>query len=98
MLTIEKNRELKLENLLYLRKRMTAQEMNKEMTHIGQQIMDIEIMIPLDKKVALPAPYGFKEVFHLVHAIYARHMGNPATIQNTYNQLMHYMKENQLQQ
>ena len=63
----------------------------------GQPLMDMEILVPLDKKAALPDEYRFKLVFHLVNAVYVRHIGNPALLQNTYSELMGFVSENNLQ-
>jgi len=52
----------------------------------------------MDKRVELEGEYRVKDLFHLVNAVYARHEGNPATLQGTYNEMMAYMQKNQLQQ
>lgn len=67
-------------------------------TKNGQPLLDMEILIPMDKKVELPTEYVFKPVFHIVNAVYARHEGNPANIQNTYNDMLAYINQNKLQQ
>lgn len=63
-----------------------------------QQVLDMEILVPLDKKMSLPEKYLYKKIFHLKNAIYARHEGNPALIQNTLNKMIKYIQENKLQQ
>ena len=68
-----------------------------EQTPTGS-ILDMEILVPLDKEVTVQAPYIFKPLFHLKYAIYARHEGNPQLLQNTLNQMMAYIKENKLTQ
>lgn len=67
-------------------------------TQNGQSILDIEILVPLDKKVELTGEYTFKPVFRIVNAVYARHEGNPVTLQNTYNDMLAYINQNKLQQ
>ncbi|RJE89061.1 AraC family transcriptional regulator [Paenibacillus sp. 1011MAR3C5] len=62
-----------------------------------QQLLDMEILVPLDKPAKLHGIYKFKDVFHLVNAVYARHEGNPNTLQNTYNEIDQYTRENALQ-
>ncbi len=121
---IQSGKELKVENVLSLRKRMTQEEINTEMGKIGkflqdneikkagsivtatfaieensgQPLMDMEILVPIDKKFDFPGEYIFKPLFHIFDAIYARHEGNPATLQNTYNEILEYIQQNKLQQ
>ncbi|MHB8062261.1 MAG: AraC family transcriptional regulator [Ruminiclostridium sp.] len=121
---IENGKELKIENLLSLRKKMTQAEANTEMMKIGkmfeekgikkngpvitatfaietiggQALLDMEIFVPMDKKVELTGEYRFKALFHMVNAVYARHVGNPAMLQNTYNEMMAFIQQNDLQQ
>jgi effector-binding domain-containing protein len=123
MIAIERNKSIKFDNLLSIRKKMTQQEINIVLTKIGnlleekgikkngpiisatfsvemvegQPLLDMEILVPLDKKVELPEGYKFKELFNLNHAVYARHIGNPTTIESTYKELAAYIKENNLQ-
>ena len=61
-------------------------------------ILDMEILVPLDKEVTVQEPYIFKPIFDLKYAVYARHEGNPQLLQNTLNQMMAYIKENKLSQ
>ncbi|SHH17673.1 DUF5085 family protein [Tepidibacter thalassicus] len=63
----------------------------------GEQILDMEFLIPLDREVNLPKEYKFKKVLYLANSVYARHTGNPATLQNTYAQINKYVKDNNLQ-
>lgn len=121
---VEAGKEIKLENVLSLRKKMTQEEINSEMMKIGkflqdngakkagsvvtatfaietlngQSVLDMEILIPLDKEIAVSGEYTFKPVFHIVNALYARHEGNPSTLQNTYNEMLAYINQNNLQQ
>lgn len=121
---VEQGRELRLENVLSLRKKMDRSEINVEMMKIGkwvndnglkkagpivtatfgvenvdnQQILDMEILVPIDRAAESSGEYRFKEVFHLVNAIYAQHKGNPALLQNTYNKMVAYLQDNRLQQ
>ncbi|PYG86626.1 effector-binding domain-containing protein [Ruminiclostridium sufflavum DSM 19573] len=124
MILIEAGKEIRLENVLSLRKKMTQEEINSEMLKIGnvlqdngakkagpvvtatfaietlngQSVLDMEILIPLDKKIAVSDEYTQKPVFHIVNALYARHEGNPSTLQNTYNDMLAYINHNKLQQ
>lgn len=121
---IEQNRDLKIENVLSLRKKMTQTVINTEIADIGrflekngfrkvgpivtttfgigndngQTLLDMEILVPIDRKADLPAPYSFKNLFHLKFALYSRHEGNPQLLQNTLNKMAEFMKENNLTQ
>lgn len=56
-------------------------------------MMEVEIMYPLDKPIAVSAPYVLKPVFRLRNAVKIRHTGNPALMQNAANELMVYIKD-----
>ncbi|WP_242835573.1 hypothetical protein [Ruminiclostridium josui] len=60
--------------------------------------MDMEILIPIDKNFEFSGEYIFKPLFHIFDAVYARHEGNPATLQNTYNEILAFIQQNKLQQ
>lgn len=121
---IEEGKELRMENVLSLRKKMTQQQMQEEMKKIGQmmskmgikknnplvtttfaleekdgqQIMDIEILIPINSVEGLPNEYRLKKEFILVNAIYVRYEGNPMLLQNVIDEMIKYINENNLQQ
>ncbi|ADZ81842.1 hypothetical protein [Cellulosilyticum lentocellum] len=61
------------------------------------QVMDVEILVPLNKRVELPASYTFKPMIKVVHALRARHIGNPAMLPNTINALNDYIVKNNVQ-
>lgn len=61
-----------------------------------QPIMDIEVLIPLNKEVQVPADYKFKPLFRLNNAVKIRHRGNPAMLQNSANDLMRYINDHKL--
>lgn len=61
-------------------------------------MLDMEILVPLDKEVTAYEPYTFKKLFHLKYAVHARHEGNPQLLQNTLNQMMEYIKSNKFTQ
>lgn len=116
--------ELKLENVLSIRKKMTQEEIQAEIIKIGsfldqqrvnkngpivtatfgleyengQPLLDMEILVPLDRAIQAEAPYTFKNVFHLVHAIHSRYTGNMALLQNAYNEMLDYVNRNNLHQ
>ncbi|MDO5518382.1 MAG: AraC family transcriptional regulator [Clostridium sp.] len=56
-----------------------------------EQVMDIELLVPLDRQVELPSGYTFKPLIKLVNAICARHMGHPGLIGETINELNDYI-------
>lgn len=64
----------------------------------GEKILDMELLIPVDRKVELPKEYVFKPIFHIVNAIYTRYIGNPYEIQNTYVELAEFIQDNKFQQ
>ncbi len=61
-------------------------------------ILDMEILIPVDKAGKPRGEYQFKKNFRLVNAVRIRHLGHPGGLRNTYNKLREYMLKNRLQQ
>ena len=59
--------------------------------------MDMEILIPIDKKTEESEVFKFKKEFILTNAIKAIHKGNPMMLQNTFNEINSYMQLNNLQ-
>ncbi len=59
-------------------------------------IMDIEIFCPVDRECSVPDGFNFKPIFRLSNALKTTHTGNPATLQTSVNELMEYMKNNNL--
>ena len=55
----------------------------------GQQMMDIEVLVPLSEKIKVPKEYVLKEKFKITNAVKITHKGNPALMQNSANELMH---------
>ena len=64
----------------------------------GEQVLDMEFMVPIDRKVDLPEGYKVKPIFHLMHALYTRYIGKPELIQHTYKELMDCLSDKKLQQ
>lgn len=62
----------------------------------GQSVMDIEVLIPVDKKIATYSDFKFKPLFRLNNAVKIRHEGNPAMLQNSANELMQYINSHDL--
>ena len=120
---ILENEELKLNNLISIRKKITQQGLPAEMQKLGQfinekgaqksgpmitatfameqnnfgQVLDMEILVPLDKEIEVTGEYTFKRHFLLTNALKATHIGNPALMQNTYNLINSHIIENKLQ-
>ncbi len=59
-------------------------------------VMDIEVMVPLDRMISVPPKFKMKPVFKLTNAVKIRHEGNPAGLQNSGNALMKYISDNNL--
>lgn len=59
----------------------------------NQQIMDIKILVPLDKEITVPDGYVFKKQFKLTNAVKIRHEGNPALMQSSANELTKYISD-----
>ena len=49
------------------------------------ELIDIEILCPVDKICRLPQEYTFKPVFRLANAVKITHEGDPANLQATAN-------------
>jgi effector-binding domain-containing protein len=64
----------------------------------GEQILDMEFLVPVDKKIDLPKEYKFKSLFHIVNAVYTRHIGNPLALENVYTELSNFLKQNEIHQ
>lgn len=58
-----------------------------------EQLMDIEILVPLDKRVGLPKEYTLKPIIKIVNALSIRHEGHPGKLQETINELNEYIIE-----
>lgn len=62
----------------------------------SQPIMDIEVLIPLNKEIQVPSNYQFKPIFRLNNAVKIRHQGDPVMLQNSANELMKYITDHKL--
>ena len=63
----------------------------------NEQLMDIEIIVPLNKKVDLPTGYTFKPMIKIIHALCIRHIGSPTMLSNTITTLNNYIIKNNKQ-
>ena len=62
----------------------------------GTQLMDIEILCPVDKACDVPYGFTFKPKFRLSNAAKITHNGNPANMQESVNKLIDYLNQNKL--
>lgn len=59
-------------------------------------MMDVEILVPLDRKLSIPSGYTWKTRFFLTNALRVKHVGNPAKLQMTLDKLNEYIETHQL--
>lgn len=62
----------------------------------GEQVIDIQFLFPIDRVFQSTEEYLYKSKFYLGNAIYKRHVGNPLTLQITYNEMLKYVEQEQL--
>lgn len=62
----------------------------------GTQLMDIEILCPVDKACDVPPGFTFKPEFRLSSAAKITHKGSPANMQESVNKLIGYLNQNKL--
>lgn len=62
----------------------------------GTQLMDIEILCPVDKACDVPQGFTFKSEFRISSAAKITHKGNPANMQESVNKLIGYLNQNKL--
>lgn len=58
---------------------------------------DMEILVPVNRKLNLPKEYRFKKEFKLFNSVYSRHVGNPSEINSLYKALNEYIVANNIQ-
>lgn len=63
----------------------------------GEQVIDFEMMIPLNKEIIVPENFNFLPSFVLNDAIKVRIEGNPQQMQSAVQILVEYLKSNNLQ-
>lgn len=59
-------------------------------------LMDVEILVPLDREIAVPAGYMWKPRFLLTNALMVRHVGNLSLLGAAVNELNAYILEHKL--
>lgn len=67
------------------------------MVENGQQVIDLEMMIPLDKEISAPNGFEFLPEFVLNDAFKVRIEGNPQQMQSAVETLAEYIKSKNLQ-
>ena len=60
-------------------------------------MLDIEILVPVDKPMESVGKYYYKEQLHIVNAVVAVYKGHPAGLQEAVEKLNQYMLDKQLQ-
>ena len=60
-------------------------------------MLDIEILVPIDRPLEGVGKYTYKERLHIVNAVVAVYKGHPAGLQEAAEKLNQYMIDNQLQ-
>lgn len=63
----------------------------------NEQLMDVELLIPLDRPIQLPSEYTFKPIIKIVNALSIRHEGHPIKLQESINKLNEYIIEHKKQ-
>lgn len=56
-------------------------------------VMDVELLLPLDREIRVPEGYIWKPHFLLTNALRLHHVGHPSKLQNNINALNAYIQE-----
>lgn len=64
---------------------------------VEKNILDFEILLPVDKILGNIGEYQFKERIKIVNAVVASYKGNPEGIEKAFNELNQYIMTNNLQ-
>ena len=62
------------------------------------QILDFEVLVPLNKSIELPDEFKLKPIFKLTNALCIRHEGKISEFESSVNRLVEYINKNKLQQ
>jgi effector-binding domain-containing protein len=63
----------------------------------GAQLLDMEVLMPLNEPFSPPDGCVCKPAFRLMNAVKIRHEGNPAGLQSTANELLAHIRQKGLQ-
>lgn len=55
-------------------------------------VMDVELLLPLDREIRVPEGYIWKPHFLLTNALRLHHVGHPSQLQNSINELNTYIQ------
>ncbi|GAA4058398.1 hypothetical protein GCM10022410_01920 [Amphibacillus indicireducens] len=59
-------------------------------------MIDVEILIPIDKKFINSSYYNFKQTLRLINCVKFSHRGTPLNFQNAVNEVQRYILDNKL--
>lgn len=59
-------------------------------------VLDMEILIPLDREISVPQGYAWKPDFLLTNALMVKHLGNPAGLQESIQALNQFILDHGL--
>lgn len=62
----------------------------------GEQVMDVEMLLPVNYCMPVEAPYKFKNKIKLTNALYTR-VADPSLLQEALNEINEYISEKKLQ-
>lgn len=54
-------------------------------------VQDMEILVPLDREIPVPQGYAWKPDFLLTNALMVKHLGNPAGLQESIQELNQFI-------
>ncbi len=65
-------------------------------TNNGEPLLDMGILIPINNKIECDGEYRYIQVFEIEKAVHTKHEGSPSKIQESYDMLVEYLKQNNL--
>lgn len=63
---------------------------------IDGEKLDVELLVPIDRSISDTQKYHYKKQLKIVNAVVAKHIGNPAYLQQTCKELNQYIVDNGL--
>lgn len=64
----------------------------------GEQILEMEFLLPIDREVNENNEYLFKPKFHLMNAVYLRFQGTTEELPSAYNEIATFINQKKVQQ